>query len=197
MTVGLTGGIASGKSTVASFFRELGCVVYDADQIVRDLYRPGAAGHLALEKHYGRAIFDERGEVDRPTLAQVALSSPEGAAALNALIHPLVIEEQTRLIEGAVKADPSAIVVIEATLLLESGGRERFDSIVVVTLSPELQRSRAFARGVSPEDFERRARNQMTSEARLAHADYVIENNGSLTELRDRTEAVYHQIRVR
>jgi dephospho-CoA kinase len=194
LRVGLTGGIASGKSTVAKIFGELGCVVIDADDVVRDLYRPGAAGHRALVARYGTSILRADGEIDRPKLSAIGLATPDAAKELNALIHPLVIEEETRRM-AAGDIGPDAIVVVEATLLLESGGRKRYDRIVVVDLEGEEQVRRGTARGMNESEVRLRMSRQMPSEQRATHADYVISSEGTIADTRARTEAVYRALR--
>ena len=195
LRVGLTGGIASGKSTVASLLGELGCTVVDADQIVTDLYRPGRAGHEALVGEYGCEILLEDGSVDRVRLAEIAFASPESAARLNSLIHPLVNEAQEELIETEALRAGDRIFVVEATLLLESGGRARFDRIIVVDLDPELQVERAIARGMDPKDARRRMERQMPRDERLSQADYVIDNSGSLEQLELSVREVFARLR--
>ncbi|HKS24123.1 MAG TPA: dephospho-CoA kinase [Thermoanaerobaculia bacterium] len=179
LTVGLTGGIANGKSTVARLFATLGATAIDADQVVASLYRPGAAGHDALVREYGREIVRADGEIDRVKLADIAFATPESAQRLNALIHPLVIAEEHRLIDAV----DDGIVVVEATLLLESGGRARYDKIVVVDLLPDVQVERAVVRGMGREDAVRRIARQMPREERLRYADYVIDNSGDARAL--------------
>jgi dephospho-CoA kinase len=192
LKVGLTGGIAAGKSTVASLLAREGFLVIDADRIVHELYEPGAAGSAAVAREFGDAMLDESGRVDRTRLAGVAMATPAAAARLNALIHPLVIaEEQRRL-----AAISSGIVIVEATLLLEAGGRERYDRIIVVDLPETLQLERGVARGASPTEVQRRMNNQMTREARLEQADYVIVNDGSLEALREKTAEVAGRLRA-
>lgn len=196
LRVGLTGGIASGKSTVAALLGELGCTVVDADRIVAELYSPGRAGHEALIGEYGREILLEDGSIDRIRLAEIAFASPESAERLNSLIHPLVLEAQEELIETEARRGGDRIFVVEATLLLESGGRTRFDRIIVVDLDPELQVSRAVARGMDPHDARRRMERQMPREERLAHADYVIDNSGSLEQLEMSVREVFARLRT-
>ncbi|MFN2238496.1 MAG: dephospho-CoA kinase [Thermoanaerobaculia bacterium] len=195
LKVGLTGGIASGKSTVAALLGELGCTVVDADRIVAELYRPGRAGHEALIGEYGRDILLEDGSIDRLRLAEIAFASPESAARLNALIHPLVIEAQEELIENEALRGDDRIFVVEATLLLESGWGARFDRIIVVDLDPELQVSRAVARGMDPKDARRRMERQMPRDERLAQTDYVIDNSGSLEQLGLSVREVFARLR--
>lgn len=195
LRVGLTGGIGSGKSTAAQMFSELGCRVIDADRIVARLYEPGAAGYDAIVKTYGTAVLDESGQIDRRRLSALALSSPEGALQLNALIHPLVIAEQKRILDDLEASGRDEIVVVEATLLLESGGRERYDRIVVMDVPAEMQIARAVSRGMDRAEVERRIARQMQREDRLRQADYVISNTGTETELRRNVEATYHRLR--
>ena len=145
LRTGLTGGLASGKSTIARIFASLGCITIDADQIVARLYQPGEAGHEALVRSYGTGILLPDGTIDRRKLADIAFASDESAKALNALIHPLVIAEQMRMIENETR---EGIVIVEATLLIESGGKDRYDRIVIVDVDPETQLARALTRGM-------------------------------------------------
>ena len=196
LRVGLTGGIASGKSTVARTLAGLGCVTIDADAVVARLYRPGEAGHEALVRHYGREILRADGEINRPKLADIAFANAEATRTLNALIHPLVLEEEQRIISAEERRFPNRdrIVVAEATLLLESGGRQRYDKIVVVDSEPSMQIERGVGRGMSTSDVERRIAQQMTREQRLAQADYVIRNERGLGDLESDTYRVYEKL---
>jgi dephospho-CoA kinase len=198
LRVGLTGGIASGKSTIRRFFADLGCFTVDADSLVASLYQPGKAGHEALVGTYGDGILLPNGQVDRPRLSAIAFASPEEAKRLNALIHPIVVAEQARLIAEAEAASPDGrgIYVVEATLLLESGGRERFQRIVVVDVAAEVQLQRAVARGMDPAEVARRMVNQMPRNERLGYADYVIDNNGDLRQAEQETRRVYELLRA-
>jgi len=178
LKVGLTGGIASGKSTIVRMLAALGCITVDADAIVARLYRPGEEGHEAIVRTYGTGVLLPDGEIDRKKLADLAFSTPEEAQKLNALIHPIVIAEQARLFREAEERGEDAVFIVEATLLLESGGRQRFDRIVVVDVDPNLQIARAIGRGMTAEEAKRRIANQMPREQRLRLSDYVIDNNG-------------------
>jgi dephospho-CoA kinase len=196
LRVGLTGGLASGKSTVATILAGLGCKVVDADRIVDELYQPGQAGHAALVRAYGRSILAPDGSVDRVRVAALVFATPEATRRLNDLIHPLVLEREARMIadETARAGDEPSIFVVEATLLLESGGRERYDRIVVVDLDPERQLERAVRRGMDPADARRRIERQMPRAQRIAAADYVIDNSGDEEELETRTRELYAQL---
>jgi len=194
LRVGLTGGIASGKSTIAKMLGSLGAVVVDADALVAELYRPGRAGHEALVRTYGNEIVREDGEIDRQKLANIAFAAPEGSQKLNALIHPLVIAEQIRMFEEAERTGDDRVMIVEATLLLESGGRARFDRIVIVDVAPDVQIARGIARGMTREEVTRRIAHQMPREERLRFADYVIDNSGDLRAAENETRRVYEKL---
>jgi dephospho-CoA kinase len=193
LRVGLTGGIASGKSTVLRTFANLGAITADADAIVAELYRRGEAGHAALVRTYGEEILRADGEIDRKKLADIAFASPAEAKKLNALIHPIVIAEQERRMSAY--AGDDAIYIIEATLLLESGGKQRYDRIVVVDVAPEIQVARAVARGMAAEEATRRIAHQMPRGERLRQADYVIDNSGDARAAEAETLRVWELLR--
>jgi dephospho-CoA kinase len=198
LRVGLTGGIASGKSTIGHMLGELGCAVFDADAIVSRLYLPGAAGHKAVLEAYGAAILLPTGEIDKATLASIAFATSESAQRLNALIHPLVIAEEAAMMRNLEPNAPpdGRIAVVEATLLLESGGRERYEKIVVVDVEPEVQIERAVARGMAREDVMRRLAHQMSRIERLRKADYVIDNGSDLEKTAAETRRVHGHLRA-
>ena len=197
LRVGLTGGIASGKSTVCRFLAGMGCVTIDADEVVARLYRPGNEGFAALVEEYGREIVKADGEIDRKKVADLAFATPEGAKRLNAIIHPLVLAEEARIMnaEEARFPDRDRIFIVEATLLLESGGRQRYDRIIVVDVDPEVQVSRAVGRGMTAAESKRRMSHQMSREARLAAADYVIDNSGDQRAMQAEAMKVYERLR--
>jgi dephospho-CoA kinase len=188
LRTGLTGGIASGKSTIARIFATLGCITVDADQIVARLYQPGEAGHEALVRTYGSGILLPDGAIDRRKLADVAFASDAAAKALNALIHPLVVAEEVRMMDEETR---DGIVIVEATLLIEAGGKDRYDRIVIVDVDPETQLARAVARGMTRDDAERRIARQLPREERLRYADYVIDNSGDLQQAEAETRRVF------
>ncbi len=196
LRVGLTGGIASGKSTIARTFAGLGALTIDADEVVARLYRPGQAGHEAIVRTYGQGVLLPDGEIDRPELAELALSTAEGARQLNALIHPLVIAEEMRLMAEEEQRFPGRdrIVIVEATLLLESGGKARYDRIVVADVPPELQIERGAARGMAREEVARRMARQLPREERLRQADYVIDNSGDVQQTEGETRLVFERL---
>lgn len=196
LRVGLTGGIASGKSTIMRMLAGHGCITVDADAIVARLYRPGEAGHEAIVRAYGTDILLADGEIDRKKLAALAFSNAEEAKKLNALIHPIVLAEEARLMREAEERGNDGIYVVEATLLLEAGGRQRYDRIIVVDVAPDVQVERAIGRGMTRADVVSRIAHQMPREERLRHADYVIDNSGDERSARAEVGRVYEALRA-
>ena len=196
LKVGLTGGLASGKSSAAEILAGLGCKIVDADRIVAELYEPEQAGYEALLGEYGPGVVAADGSIDRAWLASRAFRSQEEASRLNALIHPLVLGREARLIaeEKERLGDRDGILVVEATLLLESSGRGRYDRIVVVDLPADLQLERAVDRGMDREDAIARIARQMPRDQRLAAADYVIDNSGDESALEAATREVHERL---
>jgi dephospho-CoA kinase len=186
LTVGLTGGIASGKSTVARWLEELGCTVVDADRVVADLYRPGAPGAEAVRRLFGEEMLDLRGGVDHKKLGALVFADAEARRRLEAAIHPLVGQRFFAILEEA-----TGIVVMEATLMAETGGGGRYDVVVTVEADPELRLRRAIERGVDPESARGRLQAQATTEQRVAIADHVLWNEGTREELRAQVERLY------
>lgn len=173
--VGLTGGIASGKSAAAAHFRELGVEVIDADQVSRDLVTPGSPALAAIAAHFGDWVLAPGGGLDRAALRGVVFGNPEAKVWLERLLHPLIREEIARRIENAA----SDYVVLEVPLLLESGEYAFVDRVLVVDLPPELQLERAQARDNRPrEEIENIIAAQMPRQERLRLADDVIDNSG-------------------
>ncbi len=198
LRVGLTGGIASGKSAVAARLRALGVPVLDADGLVRDLYEPGRPGAAAVADEFGPALLDERGAVDRPRLAALVFGDPSAVARLNARVHPLVRRETERWLSGR-EAEGHAAAVVEATLLVENRGRERFDLLVAVSAPEELRLGRALARDPSAtrDSVLARMRAQLPDVERNAACDEVIVNDGDLARLLSAADALAARIGVR
>lgn len=196
LRVGLTGGIASGKSTVRERFGALGCHTFDADKLVAHLYEPGHAGHTALVAAYGEQILREDRTVDRVRLANIAFAEPAEARKLNALIHPIVIAHTETLLADYERTHDDGIAVVEATLLLESGGRQRYDRIVVVDVEPAVQIARGVARGMAAEEVQRRIAHQLPRAERLRQADYVIDNSGGRDQLEREVRRVHDLLRA-
>lgn len=176
--VGLTGGLASGKSTVARRLESRGIRVLDADRLVADLYRPGEAGAEAVRALFGPRMLAPDGSVDKAALARLAFEDRAARARLEAAIHPLVRERFRRLAENA-----SGVIVLEATLLVEAGYAPDFDWIVSVEAPLEARLQRAIARGLSRDDAAARLAAQGEGESRRSAADEILENDGDLARL--------------
>jgi dephospho-CoA kinase len=183
LRVGLTGGIASGKSTVAIWMREAGLEVVDADRLVAELYRPGGDGAKIIEQLFGVEYLSDDGSVDHHRVAQRVFSEPEARRQLEAAIHPLVKREFLRIAAGS-----SGVVVLEAPLLIEAGMAPDFDLIVTVEATTETRIQRAVSRGMNQEEAERRLAAQTDGATRIEAAHHVIHNDGSLADLRREVE---------
>lgn len=196
LRVGLTGGIASGKSAVAARWRELGVPVLDADRLVRALYAPGGAGAAAVAEEFGADLLDADGAVDRPRLARLVFADPAAVARLNARIHPLVRSETERWL-AAREEEGQPVAVVEATLLVENRGRERFDRLVAVAAPEEARLARALARdhGATRESVLARMRAQLPDAERNAACDDVIANDAGLDELLAKADALAAALR--
>ena len=190
--VGLTGGLASGKSTVAKLFAEAGFQVVDADAIVTELYAPGQPGAQAVAEHFGAKYLGKGGAVDKLRLARLVFSDAAARATLEAAIHPLVRAFFSRL--ATASATP---IVLEATRLVEAGFAPDFDLVVSVEASPEIRLERAVARGLAREEALRRLAAQGDGSERRAAAHRVIDNNGTAEELRTQVDALVAGIRPR
>jgi dephospho-CoA kinase len=180
--VGLTGGLASGKSTVASLLAEAGCRVVDADRLVAELYRPGQPGAEAVRELFGPEALTPEGAVDPPKVAARVFRDPEARQRLEEVVHPLVRRRFRDIAET--EGEAGGIVVLEATLLVEAGYVPDFDWVVTVEAPREARLQRAVARGLSPEDARARLDAQGDGAARRAAAQRVIDNDGSLEDLR-------------
>jgi len=196
MKVGLTGSIAVGKSFVVSVLAELGCVVFDADKVAHAVMEPGASAYLDVVKEFGDGILSADGKIDRGKLGPIVFADAERRRRLNEIVHPRVIEEQNRLLAEAEARHPDGIAVIDAALMIESGGYKRFDKLIVVYCDRETQVARLMGRNqITREDAERRISAQMSSEEKRRYADYEIDTSGPLEQTRRRVAAVYQQLR--
>jgi len=193
LRVGLTGGLASGKSTVAGFFRELGALHVDADQIAHELLaRDGGAQRDVLAR-FGSGIVGPSGAIDRKALAAIVFSDPRALADLNALVHPRVREEISRRIEAEASApSPARVALVDAALLVESGIHRDLDALIVVSCRETTQIARAVARGGLTEgEATARVAAQAPLAEKLSAADYVIDNEGSLDETKRQVRRVW------
>jgi dephospho-CoA kinase len=192
LRVGLTGGLASGKSTVGRLLQAAGMTVVDADRLVSDLYRPGAPGAPAVARALGPQYVTADGAVDKASVARLVFADPAALAALEESIHPLVGRQFEELAARA-----SGIVVLEATKLVEAGLDATLDFVVTVEAEVDAQLRRAGARGLSTAEARARLAAQDDGRRRRARADFVIENSGDLRQLGRRTKELVAVLRAR
>ena len=189
MRVGLTGGIASGKSTVSAMFAELGAVIIDGDVLAREVVAKGTPGLSAVIDLFGDELLTPEGELDRPAMGAIVFNDEAKRKQLEGIIHPLVFERYAAL-EAA--TGPDDVVIHDIPLLAESGRAAEFDAVVVVDVPEEVQMQRMLEdRGWTESDARSRIASQATREDRMAIATHVIENVGTLEQLRDRVAEVH------
>ena len=192
MRVGLTGGIASGKSTVSAILAELGAVIIDGDKLAREVVEKGEPGLTAVVEAFGPEILTPEGDMDRAKVGRIVFNDEAKRKVLEAIVHPLVFERYAAL---EASAPPDAIVVHDIPLLAESGRADGFDAVIVVETPAEVQVDRMLRdRGWTRADAESRIAAQATPEQRRAIATHLILNTGTLHELRARVEAVYAEL---
>lgn len=196
MVVGLTGGIASGKTLVSSIFRKLGARIVDLDEIAREVVRPGLPAWKEIVEAFGKDILTKEGEIDRKRLGGIVFGDPKLLKKLNAITHPRILKEARRRIEKIKKEDPDAIIVVDAALLIESGYHREMDRIIVVYADEEIQRERLMRRnGLSREEAEKRIKAQMPLKEKLAYADYVIYNNHTVDETKREATSLFRRLK--
>ncbi len=183
LRIGLTGGLGSGKSTVAEMLRESGVPIVEADAVAHEMIRRGGPAYAEIVSIFGTGILLPGGEIDRKKLADAAFLSQEKLARLDGIVHPHVLERIGRWL-GEREREGAAVAVVEAPLLVETGYHRRLDRLVVVWCRPEQQAERLRLRGMSQEDAERRAAVQMPLEEKKRLADDTIDNSGALDETR-------------
>lgn len=196
LKVGLTGSIAVGKSHVLGMLNELGCHVIDADQIARDVVAPGTAGLKSVTDEFGVGVIDKNGALDRKLLGEMVFADEAKRQRLNSILHPIIIAGQDDMIRELAESDPQGIVIIDAALMVESGGYKRLDKLIVVHCDPEIQVERLMKRdGLPREKALERIRAQMTQEEKMKHADFLIDTSGTFANTRAQVEAVFGRLR--
>ena len=203
LRLGLTGGIASGKSVVGEMFVRLGAHLIQSDAVAHALMQPGQTVYEEVVHRFGHEILNGDGSVNRSRLAAAAFGTPGGAAPrikeLNEIVHPAVIAHENEWMKEIGRRDPNAIAIVEAALILEAGVAGRFDRLIVVTCHPE-QRIERFARrlGISEDaarvEVDRRMAAQIPDEEKIKAADFVIDNSGSLEATEQQAERVFHEL---
>lgn len=194
--IGLTGGIASGKSTIASRLAELGAVVVDADRIAREVVEPGTPALAAIARAFGDDVIAADGALDRPALGAIVFGDAEALRTLNGITHPAVLEASTARFEAAAAADPHAIVVYDVPLLVESANEYPFDLVVVAHADAATRVDRLVQlRGMDADEARRRIGSQASDEERLAVADVVIDTDGTLERTREQVDELWESLR--
>jgi dephospho-CoA kinase len=192
-TIGLTGGIGSGKSTVSALLAAKGAVIIDADAITKELQQPGTEVFQAMVDRFGPGIVAPDGTLDRPAVAEIVFNDPQALQDLNAIVHPAVGAETTRRILE--QAETDHLVVLDIPLLVESAGKREVAAIVVVDVDPEVAVRRLVEhRGMSEADARARMARQASREERLARADLVIDNSGTPEDLARLVDELWPQI---
>src|SRR5262245_58544900 len=195
LRVGLTGSIGVGKSFVTSVFAELGCHTLDADQTARAVVEKGSPGLEAVVKAFGPSVLQDDGTLARQRLAALIFADPEKRELLNSILHPFIIAAQDDQLRQWEIEDPEGIAVVDAALMIESGGYKRFDKLIVVHCRPEVQRERLMIRNkLSHDEAQRRIASQMPQEEKQRFADYLIDTSDGFDPTRARTIEVYNQL---
>lgn len=205
LKVGLTGGIASGKSVVGEMLARLGAHLIQADVLAHELMQPGQPVYEEVVRHFGRGILEPDGRINRPRLAEIAFGSASAGQAsriaeLNQIVHPAVIKREDEWMAEIGQRNPEAVAVVEAALILEAGVAERFDRLIVVTCQPE-QRIRRWAKKMKVDEesargeVARRMAAQLPDEKKIEAADYVIDNSGSLDDTQGQVREVFAKLR--
>jgi dephospho-CoA kinase len=196
LRVGLTGGLACGKSYVGETLAGWGCLLIQADELGHEVLACGGEAYEAVVKEFGSGILAENGSIDRRALAARVFGSPERLARLNALVHPPVLRREEELIARFAEREPDGIAVVEAAILIETGSYHRFHRLILVTCTEEQQVERAMRRpGAGESDVRARISLQMPLDAKRKFADFVIDTSGSKEDTTRQTRAVYESLR--
>jgi dephospho-CoA kinase len=196
LRVGLTGGLATGKSFVGHGLAELGCYLIEADKLGHDVMLPGAEASDAIVREFGDGILDPAGQIDRRKLSALVWDHPERLEKLSSIVHPAVRAREEERIAEIAQADPRAIAVVAAAILVETGSYRNFDKLIVVSCTAEQQMERALKRGsYSREEVLARLSQQLPLEEKLRVADYVIDTSGSKESTLAQVRTVYESLR--
>jgi dephospho-CoA kinase len=192
---GLTGGIASGKSTVAAMLAEAGARIVDADRIAHQVVLKGLPAWQDIVEHFGKGILDRDGQIDREALGAIVFNDAEAKEALNGIVHPRVFETMTQEIKLLAETHPGDLVIMDVPLLIESGLHESLPIVILVYIPQILQKERLMRRdGLSATDAAARIRAQMPIDAKRAHAHYIVDNTGDLDATRRQVLDIYQKI---
>jgi dephospho-CoA kinase len=195
LLIGLTGGVATGKSTVAKLLKACGAVIIDADALAREVVQPGKPAWRDIVRLYGEQVLEPDRTLNRPALAHIVFRNPRQLRTLNSIIHPRVAREQSRLTRDLVRTDPHALIVYDVPLLFEAGVDSRVDRIVVVAADRETQITRLQRRNhLTRAEALRRIRSQLPLATKIKQADYVIDGTLSLRQLKRTVEGLYVEL---
>ncbi len=195
LRVGLTGSIAVGKSFVVTLFAELGCLVMDADVVAREVVAPNSFGLRAIVDNFGEEVLGSDGSLDRSRLSRLVFGDNDKRELLNSLLHPLIITAQDAQLSSWAKEHPRDIAIIEAALIIESGGFRRLDKLIVVHCRPEIQLARLMNRNrIAQREAESRTLAQMPQERKKSYADYLIDSSLGRDDTRRQTKDVYRRL---
>jgi dephospho-CoA kinase len=193
--VGLTGSISVGKSYVCDIFRELGCHILDADRTARDVVARDSEALSQIVSEFGENVLLASGDLDRKKLGSVVFADEAKRKLLNSIVHPLVIQAQDRWISEVEKADPDGIAIIDAALMIESGGYRRFDKLIVVWCESAIQLKRLMLRdNLDAADAKKRIDAQMRQDEKKRFADYLIDTSGGFDDTRKQTIEIFHEM---
>ena len=195
LLVGLTGGIGSGKSLAASFFKELGAHIIDADQLSRDLVHPGQTALKEIVNYFGKNILDSTGNLNRRKLAKIVFQDSKKKSVLEEILHPKIFKKEQEVFLKTCTKDPFAIVIIDAALLIESGNYKHVNKVIVVRSSEESQIQRILSRNaVSFDEAVARIKNQMSLEEKIKYADFILDNNMQQVDLKHKVQELFPQL---
>jgi dephospho-CoA kinase len=196
LRVGLTGGLASGKSFVGRALAGLGCFLIQADELGHQVIEPGGEAYEGVVALFGREILNAGAKIDRRRLASLVFADPEKLAQLNALVHPPVKARERALAAGFAREHPDGIAVTEAAILVETGSYKDYDRLIVAVCRPEQQIERSMERdGVSREEVLNRLRRQMPLQEKVKRADFIIDTSGSKEDTLQQVRTVYDSLR--
>lgn len=196
LKVGLTGSIAVGKTFVLSVLKQLGARTMDADQIAREVVEPGTPALQALVESFSDGILKADGSLDRPKLGAMVFGDEPNRLKLNSILHPFIIARQDEIMRSWEQESPDGIAVVDAALMIESGGYRRLDKLIVVHCRPEIQLQRLMAReSLTREEAERRINSQMPQEEKKKFADFLIDTSEGFEDARRHTEEVWQRLK--
>jgi dephospho-CoA kinase len=194
--IGLTGGIATGKSYVLEILRELGCEVLDADQVAHEVIAQGQPAYQEIIDHFGDAVVGPDGRIDRAKLGAIVFNEKAEREKLNSIVHPRVFQWQARWFDEVMRKNPAAIAVVDAALMIETGSYRRFDKLIVVHCAPEIQLERLMKRNnMKRADAQARISTQMSSAEKVKYADFTIDTSNGFADTRRQVERIYHELK--